>query len=138
MSTKSNIPEGLSEADLELLINNPGQTISGTVGGSPTAIRASSSVDISNPQRKGIRPNIPGSSHDPTEGRISKPSSGLAGRLAEGDAKRRALEEARRVEREALLRETDPLALAKQVAYLTRQLKKLTTEVNKLKKESQP
>ena len=133
--SKSNLPEGLSEADVKLLIENPGQTIGGVVGGAPTAFKSSSSVDISKPSAKGVRPRIQGNNgHDVTQGRISRPSAALPERLAAGDAERRALEKARRDEREALIKETDPTAMAKQVAYLTRQVQKLSKELNQLKK----
>ena len=129
----SNIPEGLSQADIDFLVANPGQTIGGAVGGASVR-RPSASVDISNRQGKGLRPQIGG--HVQGKERISGPSPGLAGRLAEGDAKLRAAAAAQKAEEEAHLHMADPTNLNNRISYLERQLKKLTTEVNKLKKAS--
>lgn len=131
MSSKSNLPEGLSQADVDFLVANPGETLGGAVGGAPEAFKPSSSINIHEPAARGVRPQIGG--HISGKERISRPSPNLPARLAAGDEERRALEEARRVERETLQKETDPLALAKQVAYLTRQLKKLSQEIKSLK-----
>ena len=128
----SNIPEGLTPEQVEELINNPGQTLSGVVGGAPTSLRPSSSINISEPAAKGVRPQIGG--HTQGKERISRPSNGLAGKLAEGDAKLRAEAAAQKAEEETYLHMADPTNLNNRIAYLERQLKKAMSEINKLKK----
>ena len=134
MTTNSNLPEGLSEADVQLLIDNPGQTIAGVAGQPPEVIQASHSVDITEPAARGIRPQVGG--HVAGKPRISRPSPNLPARLAAGDEERKALEEARRVEREEHAKATDPAAMAKQLAVLNRQVRKLSKEIAELKRGS--
>lgn len=133
MST-SKLPEGISPEQLDDLINNPGTTLSGVVGGAPTSLRPSTSINISEPAAKGVRPQIGG--HTAGTPRISRPSPGLAGRLAEGDAKLRAQAAAQKAEEEARFHMADPTNLNNRISYLERQLKKAMSEINKLKKEA--
>ena len=130
----SNIPEGLTPEQVEALVNSPGQTLSGVVGGAPTVLRPSSSINIDEPAAKGVRPQIGG--HTAGTPRISRPSPGLAGRLAEGDAKLRAEAAAQKAEEEARFHMADPTNLNNRISYLERQLKKAMSEINKLKKEA--
>ena len=133
--TTSNIPEGLSQADIDYLVANPGQTIGGSVGGgSPTRTQAPRSVDITISQSKGLRPNITGNSADVSGDRISRPSGGLAGKLAAGDAKLRAEAAEKKAEQESYSVLTDPHRTNERISYLERQLKKAMSEINKLKK----
>ena len=130
----TNYPEYLSEEHVLQAIENPGQTVSNSILSGPEAITARPSVDISQRAGKGLRPAISGNSHDNTQGRISRPSGGLAGRLAAGDARQR-LEAAQLAEEETRKRvDHDPEKLSSRISYLESQLKKLTTEISKLKK----
>ena len=131
----SNIPEGLTPEQVEALVNSPGQTLSGVVGGAPTVLRPSTSINIDEPAAKGVRPQIGG--HTAGTPRISRPSPGLAGRLAEGDAKLRAEAAAQKAEEEARFHMADPTNLNNRIAYLERQLKKAMSEINKLKKTNE-
>ena len=123
------LPEGITEEMLADMANNPGVTYSGT-GGSVLTPR--SHVDISNRQDKGLRPQIGG--HSTGKEKINRPSSGLAGRLAEGDEKMRAAAAAQKAAEEEARLLADPSNLNSRISYLERQLKKALTEINKLKK----
>ena len=105
----TNYPEYLSEEHVLQAIENPGQTVSNAILSGPEAITARPSVDISQRAGKGLRPAISGNSHDNTQGRISRPSSGLAGRLAEGDQKLRAEAAARKAEQDIHSTLSDPI-----------------------------
>ena len=128
----SNIPEGLSPEQVEALVNSPGQILSGSVLSGASVRRPAASVDISQRAGKGLRPQIGG--HTQGKERISRPSSGLAGKLAEGDAKLRAEAAAQKADEETYLHMADPTNLNNRIAYLERQLKKAMSEINKLKK----
>ena len=133
MST-SKLPEGISPEQLDDLINNPGTTLSGVVGGAPTVLRPASSINIAEPAAKGVRPQIGG--HTAGTPRITRPSQGLAGKLAAGDEKmRREAQERQALERQEI-EEHNPANLNSRIAYLERQLKKAMSEINKLKKEA--
>ena len=133
MTNKSNIPSCLSEEDVSFLTQNPGITIGS--GGKPAeVIQASRSVDISEPSRKGLRPNIPGNSVDSTGERI-KVSPNLAAKLAAGDAHLRseaAKQKSAELER---IEQTDIDKILARLNFLERSNKKLQSEINRLKKE---
>ena len=132
MSLSNDIPKSLIEA----AIANPGQTVGLSSGGAPTTSNAPTSVDITNTQQKGIRPNIPGNElHDVTRGRISRPSAGLAQRLADGDAKLRAEAAAQAEQHRAQLAVVDPSKLNDRIAYLERALKRAEKNIRELKAE---
>ena len=134
MSKANRIPEGLSQADVDFLVNNPGQTLGGVVGGAPTASRPSSTVDITASQRKGLRPRIDGNSVDVTADRISRPSQGLAGKLAEGDAKLRAEAAARKAEEDIHSDMSNPFKTNDRLAYLERAVKRQAKQIAELQK----
>ena len=123
------LPEGITEEMLKEMSENPGVTYSG-VGGS--VITPRSHVDISNRQDKGLRPQIGG--HVGGKEKITKPSSDLPRRLAEGDEQMRAELAAQKAAEEEARVLADPSNLNSRISYLERQLKKALTEINKLKK----
>ncbi len=123
------LTEGFTEEMLAEMANNPGVTYS---GGGGSVITPRSHVDINNRQDKGLRPQIGG--HVNGKEKISTPSSGLAGRLAEGDAQMRAEAAAQKAREEEARLLADPTNLNSLISYLERQLKKAITEINKLKK----
>ena len=133
MTNKSNIPSCLSEADVEFMLANPGQTIA-SGGKPPEVIQAQRSVDVSQPSRKGIRPNIAGNNADHTGERI-KVSPSLAKKLDEGDKKLRAEAKEQLQQIRAAEENADPSNINSRISYLERQLKKAMTEINRLKKE---
>ena len=135
MSKTNQIPEGLSEADVQYLIDNPGTVLSGAAGEQSTVFESSTHVDISTPAAKGIRPRISGNTHDVTAGRISRPSSGLAQRLADGHAKLRAEAAAQAEQHHAQLAVVDPSKLNDRIAYLERALKRAEKNIRELKAE---
>ena len=69
--------------------------------------------------------------------KVTGPSKGFAEALGREEIIRRANEETRHMEEAAELRKRRPDVMADRIAYLERQLKKLTTKVNRLTKEEQ-
>ena len=134
--SKNNIPAGLSPEMVKQLIDNPGQTLGGIAGEAPTAFEPRTSTDISIRADKGVRPNIAGNDHDSSAERINRPSSKLADNLARGDEDRRASDKAQRDEHLQLMKDIDPVAMSKQLAFLARKMDKLQKEINTLKRNS--
>ena len=133
MTNNTNIPSCLSQEDIDFMLANPGTTI-GSGPNIPAEVRqASRSVDISQPSRKGIRPNVSGNSVDHTGERITV-SSNLAKKLADGDLKLRAEAKAQLEQIRATEEAADPSNINSRISYLERQLKKALTEINRLKK----
>jgi hypothetical protein len=134
--TNTNSPiEGLSQADIDFMVANPGATVAGSVGaGSSTQRQAPRAVDITASQRKGLRPRIDGNSVDVTADRISRPSQGLAGRLAEGDAKLRAEAAARKAEQDIQSAMSDPVKTNDRLGYLERTVKRQAKQISELQK----
>ena len=130
----SKIPSGITPSMLDELVNNPGTVVSSN--DQATSFEPRSTTDISIRAAQGVRPNIAGNDHDVSAERINRPSSRLADNLARGDAERRAADKASRDEHIQLLKEIDPVAMSKQLAFLTRKLDKLQKEINTLKRES--
>jgi hypothetical protein len=113
---------------------HPGQTLSN--GGTPSqVIQATRSVDISEPARKGVRPNVRGNSVDHTGERITV-SKNLAQKLADGDERMRAAAAKQRAAEEERTEETSVDKIVARLNFLERSNKKLTAELNKLKKEA--
>ena len=136
MSNNTNIPSCLSQEDINWLQQHPGQTLSNG-GLIPSEVRqASRSVDVTQPARKGVRPNVTGNSVDHTGERITV-SSNLAKKLADGDLKMRAAAKAQIEQLRASEEIADPTNINTRISYLERQLKKAMTEINRLKKENQ-
>ena len=123
------LPEGITEEMLKEMSENPGVVYSGTSG---SVITPRTHVSIENRQDKGLRPQIGG--HVNGKEKITRPSSGLAGRLAEGDAQMRAEAAAQKAAEEEARLIADPTNLNSRISYLERQLKKAMTEINRLKK----
>ena len=71
----------------------------------------------------------------PTQ-RVSGPSKGFAMALGQAEMERRAEEEKRNREEREELRKRSPGAMNDRISYLERQVKKLTTKLNKLEKAS--
>ena len=71
----------------------------------------------------------------PTQ-RVSGPSKGFAEALGQAEMERRAEEEKRNREEREELRKRSPGAMNDRISYLERQVKKLTTKLNKLEKAS--
>lgn len=124
-----NLPAGVTEKDLEQLIGNPGTVVS-NLAEQPQVIRASSSVDINVPAGREIRPQLGGLTA--ADEKIGRPSPKLAQRLSEGHERNMAELAAERQKREEAAGMTFE-SMSKQINYLTRSLKKLQAEVNKLK-----
>ena len=123
----------LSPEEVQSLVDNPGQNFSGAIGGAPTTITPTSSINIDEPASRGVRPQIGG--HVSGKERIRTPSKNLARKLAEGGEKMRAEAEAQAAEEARLREEHSPTNLNSRIAFLERQLKKAMAEINKLKKE---
>ena len=97
-------------------------------------MRPSSSINIAEPAAKGVRPQIGG--HTAGTPRITRPSSDLPRRLAEGDEKMKREAAERAAQERQEIEEHNPANLNSRIAYLERQLKKAMSEINKLKKEA--
>ena len=134
-----NLPAGISQEELDALINNPGMTVSnGGVAESPTTHTAQSSTSIDVRSTKGVRPNIGGNNnHDVSGQRISRPSSTFAARLAAGDEELKAAAQAQREAERIAKENADPISVNARLSFLERQNKKLMSELNKLKKSNE-
>ena len=95
---------------------------------------ATSRINIDSPAQTGVRPRINGNDHDASGSRIRRPSSSLSTKLAESGEKMRREASALKAKSERVAKEQSPESLLARVAYLERQLKKMVTEVNRLKK----
>ena len=116
----------------EQLVNSPGQTLSGSTKEGQAQTFTPSSHNPINQGQTAVRPQIGG--HVNGKEKISRPSASLPQRLADGDAAMRAKAKA---EVEAIKKreeEISPTSILGRLAYLERQLKKTTAELNKLKK----
>ena len=118
---------------MEQLVNSPGQTLSGSVKDGQARTYTPTSTHAINEGQANVRPQIGG--HVNGKEKISRPSASLPQRLADGDAAMRAKAKA---EVEAIKKREDevsPDSILGRLAYLERNLKKTTAELNKLKKE---
>lgn len=138
MTNNTHIPSCLSQEDIEFMLENPGTTI-GSGPNIPAEVRqASRSVDISQPLRKGLRPNVSGNSVDHTGERI-KVSPNLAKKLAEGDAVIRAERVKQQVEEEAqkaAVEETSADKVLARLNYLERTVKQQAKQIKELRNEA--
>ena len=126
------LPEGITPEMFEQLVNSPGQTLSGSIKeGQARTYTPSTSIPI-NEGQTAVRPQIGG--HVYGKEKISRPSASLPQRLADGDAKMRAEAAAQLAEIKQREEEVSPDSILGRLAYLERNLKKTTAELNKLKK----
>lgn len=117
----------------EELANSPGQTLSGSIKeGRPTTFTPKTHNPIDQGQTA-VRPQIGG--HVRGKEKISRPSASLPQRLADGDAAMRAEAKAQLDEIKRKQEEASSDSILGRLAYLERNLKKTTAELNKLKKE---
>ena len=117
----------------EQLVNSPGQTLSGSIKeGQARTYTPSTSIPINEGQTQ-VRPQIGG--HVNGKEKITV-SSNLAKRLDDGDKKMKAEAKSRLEEIQKREEEVSPDSILGRLAYLERNLKKTTAELNKLKKES--
>ena len=133
MST-SNLPEGITPEMNDLLVNNPGQTISN--GSAPSqVIQAQRTVDISTPAGKELRPQIGGHVAGATKITVS---SNLAKRLADGDAKMRAeaaKQHAAEQAHQAAVEETSADKVLARLNYLERTVKQQAKQLKELRND---
>ena len=117
----------------EQLANSPGQTLSGSVKDGQARTFTPSSHNPINQGQTAVRPQIGG--HVNGKEKISRPSASLPQRLADGDAAMRAEAKAQLDEIKKREEEVSADSILGRLAYLERNLKKTTAELNKLKKE---
>ena len=118
---------------LSQLVEQPGQTISSSPTG-PVVIPANSYVDITEKADKGLRPQIGGHVNGNEPITVSK---NLAAKLAEGDARIRAQNAARKAQEDALevsIHETTPDKLSDRLGYLERTVKAQAKQIKELLK----
>ena len=128
--------EGLSEADIEFLVNNPGANLSGRMGEAPKSYAPTQTHSISS-GASNVRPRVRGNeTHDVRGAKISRPSASFPQRLADGDEALRAKAAAQKVAEEERKELTDMDRILARISFLERSNKKLTSELNKLKKEA--
>ena len=136
MTNSANI-EGLSQEAIDLMVANPGQTISGGKISTAEVITATRSVDISEPARKGIRPGIRGNENTDHTGERITVSSNLAKKLADGDAKMRAIaakQHAAEQAQAAAVEETSADKVLARLNYLERTVKAQAKQIKELQK----
>lgn len=130
--TKSKLPEGISEKDLENLINNPGTVVSNRSGSAAEVIQAKTHVDITTRQDKGIIPQLGGYKAGDEKITVSK---NLAIKLAEGDARIReenARRQAEEQERLTSIELTEPEKVLQRLGYLERTVKAQAKQIKEL------
>ena len=128
------IPEGVTPEMLKELLDSPGSTISNGGNTTPAEVRtATRSVDVSQPARKGIRPAISGNEATDHTGERITVSPNLARKLADGDAKMRAVSAKQCADEQERVELTDIDRIIARISFLERSNKKLQSEVNKLK-----
>lgn len=128
------LPEGITPEIMEELVNSPGETISSFASGAnaPSVHRPKVTHAINEGQQN-IRPQIGG---HVSGGDYITVSSNLARKLAEGDERMRAVAAKQRAEIKQREEEVSPDSILGRLAYLERNLKKATAELNKLKKQT--
>lgn len=116
----------------EQMVNSPGQTLSGSVKDGQARTYRPTSTHAINEGQANVRPQIGG--HVNGKEKITV-SSNLAKRLDDGDKRMRAEAKAQLEEIKKREDEVSADSILGRLAYLERNLKKTTAELNKLKKE---
>ena len=117
----------------EQMVNSPGQTLSGSTKEGQAKTYTPTSTHAINEGQANVRPQIGG--HVNGKEKITV-SSNLAKRLDDGDKRMRAEAKAQLAEIKQREEEVSPDSILGRLAYLERNLKKTTAELNKLKKEN--
>ena len=115
-------------------MNSPGKTLSGSIKEGQARTFTPTTTNPINQGQTAVRPQIGG--HVSGREKISRPSSALPKRLADGDAKMRAEAAAQLAEIKAREEEQSASSILGRIGYLERKLKQTTAELNKLKKQS--
>jgi hypothetical protein len=130
----NNLPiEGLSEADVQFLIDNPGTNLSGRMGESPKAFSPTQSHSISS-GASNVRPRVRGNeTHDVRGAKISRPSASFPQRLADGDEALRAKAAAQKAAEEERRELSDIDRILSRISYLERTVKSQAKTIKELK-----
>lgn len=130
--TNSHI-EGLSEADIEFLVNNPGANLSGRMGEAPKSFSPTQTHSI-NSGASNVRPRVRGNeTHDVRGAKISRPSASFPQRLAAGDEALRAKAAAQKAAEEEHKELTDLDRIVARISYLERTVKSQAKTIKELK-----
>ena len=121
---------------LSQLVEQPGQTIS-NLPASSSVFKAQNYVDISEKADKKVRPQIGGHVNGAEPIGVSK---NLATKLAEGDARIRAENAARKAQEDALqvsINETEPDKVLARLSFLERTVKTQAKQIKELLKNAE-